>query len=162
MRERSGLIYDIHTLSTEHLKYFTSAQQWKANDDTMLRFHTAVNQFWPTFLSAQRSTRTRMRALTLRCLKFRCTSMGVSNFPIWCSQMNFSPFLPMKAKHLPQAFKKRFAIFWRNNISCFLWPHPYYHDKWRMTWALVLVLAYPPPFLFFLLYKTGKVKQKFQ
>lgn len=42
MRERSGLIYDIHTLSTEHLKYFTSAQQWKANDDTMLRFHTAV------------------------------------------------------------------------------------------------------------------------
>lgn len=109
------LKHNINTCTcSEPVHYFRSIKQYKANDSIMLLFE--YNSYFFSFealicfLFEQRSTRTWMRTLTLRCLKFLVISMGAFNCPIWSSQRNSSPFPPTKAKHSLLTFKKRFGL----------------------------------------------------
>lgn len=61
--------------------------------------------------SEQRSTKTRMKNLTRPCLRFPCTTMGVSHCPISSSRTILPTFIPIRAKFLLLTLKKRFVFF---------------------------------------------------
>lgn len=61
--------------------------------------------------SEQHSTKTRMKNLTRPCLRFLCTTMGVSHCPISPSRRILPTCIPIRAKFLLPTLKKRLGFF---------------------------------------------------